>query len=66
MKSREYLNNMKTCPAILSDIVIIKQMYVSVLLLKKQKTKGIIDRAQVIQQQSKPLMWKNEWNGKMN
>ena len=34
--------------------------------LKKQKTKGIIDRAQVIQQQSKPLMWKNEWNGKMN
>lgn len=42
MKSREYLNNMKICPAILSDIVITKQMYVSVLLLKKQKAKMFV------------------------
>lgn len=39
MKSREYWNNMEICPAILSNIVITEQMYVSVLLLKKQKTK---------------------------
>lgn len=39
MKSGEYWNNMEICPAILNNIVITEQMYVSVLLLKKQKTK---------------------------